>query len=112
MIILDWLIWLGSVVGSVVTCITFLGVLWKPIRARLRKTIVEDVGGEYGDFIEGFKTIQQILLKNEITLLYYQYLDKDKPNHSRELMAALYTGYKSLGGNSYVDLIYKEFMEN
>ena len=56
----------------------------------------------------------QCLLRHDITGIYYKHLDEQAPTlreHERKNLDDLYDGYKALGGNHYIDDIYKEMRE-
>ena len=53
---------------------------------------------------------QQCQQRNDITGIYYAHNDDEKPTlreYERKNLDDLYEGYKALGGNHYVDDIYK-----
>ncbi len=52
----------------------------------------------------------QCLLRNQITEIYYRHNDEQQPTlreYERKSLDYLYAAYKALGGNSYIDDIYK-----
>lgn len=82
---------------SAIACV--LALLIKPVR--------EKVFG-LGAVKEG----QKCLLRSEMLKIYYEHKDEESiRQHTRENMDFLYTAYKALGGNSFIDDIYNEVRE-
>lgn len=76
------------------------------------------VTGILGYLIAYFKSqIQQkkalkCLLRSAITKIYYKYTDLGYiPRYEKENVSYLYSQYKAMKGNSYVDEIYPKIME-
>ena len=56
-------------------------------------------------YVEG----QRCLLRTVIKSTYYEHReDKKIPEHDLENFVLCYEAYKALGGNSFVDILYKE----
>ena len=125
---------IGAVIGVVLSCITLITLLCKPLRNKIagwiRKTshmeetraAVDEVrammqqlmaaGESKQAMLRLFKESQLSLLSDSITDLYFKYLPKKEvPTYERKDMVKLFESYRKLGGNSYVQTIYEEFME-
>ena len=86
------------VTGITAIC-TFLALLIKPIRTRL----FADKAAREG---------QKCLLRSEITRLYYRHAESQTlRQYEYENLCQCYKAYKALGGNSFVEHIYKEMQE-
>ena len=89
----------GTIVSAVLSIITLLTLLVKPLREAVFKSGKKDDGAK-------------ALLRDRITQIYYENLDdKSLDEYQYENLGYLYTAYKARGGNSFVDKIYSE-MEN
>ena len=118
----------------VLSCITLITLLCKPLRNKIagwiRKTshmeetraAVDEVRAMMQQLMAAeeskqamlrlFKESQLSLLRDSITDLYFKYLPKKEvPTYERKDMVKLFESYRKLGGNSYVQTIYEEFME-
>ena len=125
---------IGAVIGVVLSCITLITLLCKPLRNKIagwiRKTshmeetraAVDEVRAMMQQLMAAeeskqamlrlFKESQLSLLRDSITDLYFKYLPKKEvPTYERKDMVNLFESYRKLGGNSYVQTIYEEFME-
>ena len=125
---------IGAVIGVVLSCITLITLLCKPLRNKIagwiRKTshmeetwaAVDEVRAMMQQLMAAeeskqamlrlFKESQLSLLRDSITDLYFKYLPKKEvPTYERKDMVKLFESYRKLGGNSYVQTIYEEFME-
>ena len=61
---------------------------------------------------ERIDNANRCLLRDKIVNIYYHHKDVGKiRQYQRENLDLLYTGYKELGGNSFVDDIYKDMKE-
>ncbi len=125
---------IGAVIGVVLSCITLITLLCKPLRNKIagwiRKTshmeetraAVDEVRAMMQQLMAAeeskqamlrlFKESQLSLLRDSITDLYFKYLPKKEvPTYERKDMVKLFESYRKLGGNSYVQTIYEEFMD-
>ena len=132
---------IGAIVGMVLSCLTLITLLCKPLRKKISGWIRQvSQAEEYWDAIERnqmaideiragmqqmmateeskqvlfakFQESQLSILRDDITRLYFKYLeDKQVPFYARKDMVQLYETYTDMGGNSYVKTIYDEFME-
>ena len=132
---------IGAIVGMVLSCLTLITLLCKPLRKKISGWIRQvSQAEEYWDAIERnqmaideiragmqqmmateeskqalflkFQKSQLSILRDDITRLYFKYLeDKQVPFYARKDMVQLYETYTDMGGNSYVKTIYDEFME-
>ena len=125
---------IGAVIGVVLSCITLITLLCKPLRNKIagwiRKTshmeetraAVDEVRAMMQQLmateeskqamLQLFKESQLSLLRDSITDLYFKYLPKKEvPTYERKDMVKLFESYRKLGGNSYVQTIYEEFMD-
>ena len=76
------------------------------------------VTGFLGYFVAYFKSQQEqkkalkCLLRSAITKIYYKYTDLGYiPRFEKENASYLYTQYKAMKGNSYIDEIYPEIIK-
>ncbi len=125
---------IGAIIGVVLSCITLVTLLCKPLRKKIagwiRKTshmeetraAVDEVRAMMQQLmateeskqamLQLFKESQLSLLRDSITDLYFKYLPKKEvPTYERKDMVNLFESYRKLGGNSYVQTIYEEFMD-
>lgn len=132
---------IGAIVGMVLSCLTLITLLCKPLRKKISGWIRQvSQAEEYWDAIERnqmaideiragmqqmmateeskqvlfakFQESQLSILRDDITRLYFKYLEnKQVPFYARKDMVQLYETYTDMGGNSYVKTIYDEFME-
>lgn len=132
---------IGAIVGMVLSCLTLITLLCKPLRKKISGWIRQvSQAEEYWDAIERnqmaideiragmqqimateeskqallakFQKSQLSILRDDITRLYFKYLEeKQVPFYARKDMVQLYETYTDMGGNSYVKTIYDEFME-
>ena len=86
----------GGDICQIVTCAV---LLVKPVREWLLGT-------------EALREGQRCLLRSEIVRLYYRHA-KDKQLREFEFrnLSQCYKGYQALGGNSFVEHIYREMQE-
>ena len=125
---------IGAIIGVVLSCITLVTLLCKPLRKKIagwiRKTshmeetraAVDEVRAMMQQLmateeskqamLQLFKESQLSLLRDSITDLYFKYLpEKRVPVYERKDMIKLFESYEKLGGNSYVKTIYEEFID-
>ena len=80
---------LASIIGACVLC-------FKPLRDKLFKL---------GDITAGMRCV----LRNDMLRTYYQYHENDAlRQYEMESYHKSYRAYKALGGNSFIDDLYKE----
>lgn len=117
---------IGSIVGILITLITFFGLVSKRPRAAFRKVIKEEaeaanepvttelnhIKGELTTINERLNNSDQTdvaIIRNTLTHIYFKYKDKKKiPHYEKENFMSLYERYIKLKGNSYVKTIAKE----
>lgn len=121
---------IGSVVGIIITLITFWGIISKkPLEAFKRsirtecdksnEPLKEQITNQTQAINTKFSQMEQRLgsaeqtdlaiLRNTITHIYFKYKDDKKiPHFEKENVLSLYENYERLGGNSYThDLVNK-----
>ncbi len=90
---------IAAVASEITVVVAFIAMLVKPIR----KKVFQDKEVRQG---------QLCLLRAEIVRVYYRNLDtKTIRQYEYENLCLLYKAYKALGGNSFVDHIFKEIEE-
>lgn len=95
---MDWAEFV-ALAKDVVSLVTLAALIIKPIRQRLFRDKAER---------EGLKC----LLRSEILRTYYRHLETHSMRqYEYQNMCACYEAYKALGGNSFVDHIYREMQE-
>lgn len=96
---MEWTTWLATaatIVGDITVIFGLLALLVKPIRKRL----LVDKDTRNG---------QLCLLRSEIVRTYYRHLDhKTMRQFEFENVDLCYKAYVALGGNSFVEHIFKE----
>lgn len=101
---------LSLILSVVLTSINIIILVSKPFRKAQLKT-----KNEQEAFNKEHETVMETdrcLLRDRITSIYYQYLEtKHLKNHQFENIVKLYTQYKKLGGNSFVDIIFNEIKD-
>ena len=88
---------IASLISSGLVIVGFAVSMWK-------------LGGKLKNIVNG----QQCQLRSDITAIYYRHSDADEPTlreYERKNLDDLYDAYKALGGNHYVDDIYKVMRE-
>ena len=99
---MEWTTWLATaatIVGDITVIFGLLALLVKPIRKRL----LVDKDTRNG---------QLCLLRSEIVRTYYRHLDhKTMRQVEFENVDLCYKAYVALGGNSFVEHIFKEMQE-
>lgn len=121
---------IGSVVGIIITLITFFGLISKKPKEAFKKIIREEVNNANQELKQKISELEQqarerfdkidtrinqsdetdlVLLRNTITHIYIKYKDTKKiPHYVKENVMYLFTQYKVLNGNSYVAQIVSE----
>lgn len=95
-----WLSITSVVLSVLLSSITLLTLLCKPLREKIIGKREES---------EDRRETDRCLLRDRITSIYYKYRkDCELPQYEYENMERLYTQYKRLDGNSFVDKIWKE----
>ena len=90
---------LATFAKDIVTFLTLGAMIVKPVRERL-----------FGD--KAVKEGQKCLLRSEILRTYYRHQEtKTLRQYEYQNICYCYEAYKVLGGNSFVDHIYKEMQE-
>lgn len=116
----------GSVVGILITFVTFFTLISKRPMKALRRMMREEADAANMDLereiqeinkkLEAIENkskdtdeVDQAILRNTITHIYFKYKeDKKIPHYEKENVMYLYGQYKRLKGNSYVRSIMKE----
>lgn len=117
---------IGSVMGALITIITFFTLISKRPIAALRRIIREeskaansDLKEQIGNVNSQLQTIQnkqaesdevdQAVLRNAITHIYFKYKDKKQiPHYEKENALYLFEQYEKLHGNSYVKQVIED----
>ena len=129
---------IAAVVGCVLSCISLLALVCKPIRAWVVGFIVHQSGKSETDRklyemqknLDDLKKMMEVhlaedakkreaaqndrdallcLLRNSITSIYYRYLpEKAIPAHQNKNVIMLYDAYDHEGGNTYVSTIVED----
>lgn len=109
----------GSILGILITFITFFTLVSKRPRAALRKLIREEADGANKDIkkelesinkrVKGAEETDLAQIRNTITHIYYKYKDEKKiPSYEKQNLMSLYEQYRRLHGNSYVKSIMEQ----
>lgn len=104
---------IGSVVGVLLTLITFFGIISKKPKDWFKNLIREQAIEANKPLVEKLEVIEKranessqidiVILRHEITNLYNKYKDKEEiPAYAKADWLSLYEKYEKLGGNSYV----------
>ena len=103
----------GSVVGILITLITFFGLISAKPKKAFKKMIREEAEAANESIEEKLKDITKrldevdqndlVLIRNTITHIYFKYKDDKKiPQYEKQNVLYLYERYEKLNGNSYV----------
>lgn len=131
---MDILTILGSLSGSIITIITLLTTLVKPLREKFVSLIVKSSGTD--TLSEKIETLTKLLeetikenetqknelfkqsealqssLRNEILCIYFNCRNKDEiTSWERENVIHLFESYKKLNGNSFIEKCVEEILE-
>lgn len=110
---------IGSIVGIIITLITFFTLISKRPLQAFRKMIREEseaatapIKKDVEELKERMKSNDEVdlaLLRNTITHIYMKYCKEEKiPHYEKENVKYLYEQYQAKGGNSYVKSITKK----
>ena len=89
-----------SIISGAMVIIGFLSMIIKPIREKILTNSEKDTLYAAG---------MQCLLRSEILSIYYNNQDtKILRQYERENLESLYSAYKALGGNSFIQDLYTE----
>lgn len=110
---------IGSVVGIIITLITFFTLISKRPRAAFRKVIKEEAEAANAPLKEKLNDIEKrlndndqtdvVTLRHSITDIYERYKHEKKiPRYAKEDWLSLYKQYDAKKGNSYVHSITEE----
>lgn len=110
---------IGGVLGSLLTIITFIGVISKKPREMFRKAIRDESASANQPLVEKLDKIEkrmdqsditdQTIIRDIITHIYVKYQDKKKiPHYEKENLLSLFEQYKKLKGNSYIKQLMEE----
>jgi len=124
---------IGSVVGIIITLMTFFGIISKKPKEAFKRIIREEVNNANQDLKQKISELEEeakqrfdkvdtkisqsdetdlVLLRNTITHIYIKYKDTKKiPHYVKENVMYLFAQYKILNGNSYVAQIVREMKE-
>lgn len=109
----------GSIIGVIITIVTFLGLISKRPKKALRNLIREEAKAANQELEDDVKNVKEKLesneqttiamIRHEITETYYKYRDNKKlPSNVKEDVLSLYERYEKLGGNSFVHSLIDE----
>ncbi len=109
----------GSIIGVIITIVTFLGLISKRPKKALRNLIREEAKAANQELEDNVKNVKEKLesneqttiamIRHEITETYYKYRDNKKlPSNVKEDVLSLYERYEKLGGNSFVHSLIDE----
>lgn len=110
---------IGSIVGIIITLITFFTLISKRPLQAFRRLIREEseaatapIKKDVEELKERMKSNDEVdlaLLRNTITHIYMKYCEEGKiPHYEKENVKYLYEQYQAKGGNSYVKSITKK----
>lgn len=110
---------IGSIVGVIITLITFFGLVSKKPRAALKKMIKEGSEEANQELSERLTKIEEklkesdetdvVMLRHSMTDLYHQYKDAKKiPHYAKEDWMGMLEKYEEKGGNCYIHAITEE----
>lgn len=101
---IDTIIIVGSIASAVMALIAFVSLMVKPIR--------EWILGEKKEK-EALREAMKCLIRSHITSIYYKHISQcEIHQYEFENLTHLYEEYKVLGGNSFIDKIYNEVVED
>ena len=101
---LDTIIIIGSIASAVMSFIAFVALLVKPVRERILGEKAEK---------EASREAMKCLIRSHIVSIYYKHLRQcEIHQYEYENLTLLYEQYKALGGNSFVDKIYGDVVED
>ena len=110
---------IGSIIGTLLTIMTFVGIISKKPKEWFRRLIREEIIAANQGLVTQLTEIQnhlkesdetdQTILRNNITHIYFKYKkDKQIPHFEKENVLYLAEQYDKLNGNSYVKQIVEE----
>ena len=110
---------IGSIIGTLLTIMTFVGIISKKPKEWFRRLIREEsIAANQGlatqlteiqNHLKESDETDQTILRNNITHIYFKYKkDKQIPHFEKENVLYLAEQYDKLNGNSYVKQIVKE----
>lgn len=110
---------IGSIVGVILTLITFFGVITKKPKEWFKQMIRDESTAANQPVIEKLDKLEQrmdnsdttdlVVIRDRITHIYMKYCEKKQiPHYEKENVLSLYEQYKKLKGNSYVKTIINE----
>lgn len=109
----------GSIIGTILTIMTFVGIISKKPKEWFRRLIREEsIAANQGlatqlteiqNHLKESDETDQTILRNNITHIYFKYKkDKQIPHFEKENVLYLAEQYDKLKGNSYVKQIVEE----
>lgn len=109
----------GSIIGTILTIMTFVGIISKKPKEWFRRLIREEsIAANQGlatqlteiqNHLKESDETDQTILRNNITHIYFKYKkDKQIPHFEKENVLYLAEQYDKLNGNSYVKQIVEE----
>lgn len=110
---------IGSIIGTLLTIMTFVGIISKKPKEWFRRLIREEsIAANQGlstqlteiqNHLKESDETDQTILRNNITHIYFKYKkDKQIPHFEKENVLYLAEQYDKLNGNSYVKQIVEE----
>lgn len=99
---------IGHFLAIITGIIGSVEFLYLRLNKKLKQKIVDCTKAQNDSQNEALKC----LLRSQITGIYYVYKELNEvPEYVRQNMTYMYEQYKKMGGNSYIDVIYEDFMK-
>lgn len=99
---------ISYILAMIVGIIGSVEFLYIRLNKRLKEKVTECTKVQDESQNEALKC----LLRSQITSKYYVYKEiGEVPEYERQNVTYMYEQYKKMGGNSYIETIYKEFMQ-
>lgn len=98
---------ISTILGAVLTILNICVIFSKPIRQSWLKS--KKAQQQFDEEHETILETDRCILRDRITTIYYKYFNsKQIKTYQFENVTKLYTQYKKLNGNSFIDKIYEE----
>ena len=113
---------IGSIVGVILTLITFFGVITKKPKEWFKQMIRDESTAANQPVIEKLDKLEQrmdnsdttdlVVIRDRITHIYMKYCEKKQiPHYEKENLISLYERYQQLHGNHYIKMIVGEMKD-